>query len=116
MNKHIYELNVDFNTQYCIFQINAVIVAPITGVLDIDKEGPKYKIVSVLKLPEGRITLDDSFFMEDFFNIRNDLSMETPFKCASEINSVYIFRLQDSKIVMQMDMNVYNYSSWVEVN
>ena len=102
--------------QIFLFQLNAVILGPITGTLDIDKEGFKYNILNIFQLPQGRITIDDTFFMEDIFNIKNELNLETPFKCASEINSIYTFKIQDSKVLVQMEMNVYNSSSWIEVN
>lgn len=92
-----------------------VIIEPITGSLDVDKEGNKYKIYSVLKIPQGRITVDDTFFVEHVFNMKNDLSIETPFKYASEINSAYVFYVEDSNILMQIDLNVANQSSLIEV-
>ncbi|XP_043484877.1 apolipophorins [Leptopilina heterotoma] len=95
-------------------ELNMVIIEPITGSLDVDKEGNKYKISSVLKIPQGRITVDDTLYMEHVFNMKNDLSIETPFKYASEINSAYVLHVEDSNILLEVDLNVCNYTSWIE--
>ena len=84
--------------------------------MDIDKEGPSYKILGFLKIPQGRIALDDDFFLEDVFNMRNELAIETPFPWASEIKSLYVLNLnmENSIYLAQMDLNFFNRTHWTE--
>lgn len=98
-------------------QICAAVIDPIVGELDIDNEGSLYKVSSLLKLPQGKITLDDRFFMEDVFHMKNDLNIETPFLVVSEINSNYLFNVDEEHAIylLQMDFNVKSNSTWVEV-
>lgn len=99
------------------FQLNTVVIDPITGTLDFDREGYTDKVLAMLRIPSGLIVLEDRFYLEDFFNIKNDLSIDTPFQCASEIVSAYSFSANMDTMIYLMDMsfNVKNYSEWVEV-
>lgn len=72
--------------------------------LDIDKLGPLYQIIGAVRIPQGRITLDDRFVIEDVFDMKNSLDIKTPFVWASEINSMYIFKVDMMNSVYLMDM------------
>ncbi|KAK2581438.1 hypothetical protein KPH14_005113 [Odynerus spinipes] len=91
-----------------------VIVEPIMAELDIDAEGYGYKTVGFLHLPAGQITIDDYFWMEDVFNIKNELAVETPFTVAREIASAYVFKvdMDTPMYLMQIDVNVKNNVTW----
>ncbi|XP_011501595.1 PREDICTED: uncharacterized protein LOC105365190 [Ceratosolen solmsi marchali] len=96
-------------------EINAVIIEPITASLDFDREGYTDKILGILKLPQGTIIIDDSFYFEDFFNIKNDLSIDTPFKCGSEIISTFSFgaNMENFNYLMDLSLNIKNNSEWI---
>nr|QGV11544.1 Vg4 [Tetrastichus brontispae] len=97
-------------------ELDTVIIDPIIGTIDFDREGYTDNILAMLRIPSGLIVLEDRFQLEDFFNIKNDLSIDTPFQCASEIVSVYSFIANMDTMVYLMDMsfNVKNHSEWIE--
>ncbi|XP_015599666.1 uncharacterized protein LOC107269849 [Cephus cinctus] len=97
-------------------ELNVAVIPAIIGALDIDEENSTYKILGSLKLPQGKIILDDKFFMDDVFTIRNDLSIETPFPCYSEITSIYGFIIvpENSKYFLEADVRVKNHDNWIE--
>lgn len=77
-----------------------------------------YKILGSLKIPPGIIRFDDRFLIEDFFNMRNDLRVDTPFNFASEITSTYIFNINSDEgvYILATDLRIKNQSNWIEVN
>lgn len=90
----------------------------IAGEIDIDHEGNTYKILSTINLPSGKIALDDSFFIEDVFHMRNDLHIDLSFSYIQEITSLYTFQidLEDQKTYfMEMNVNVRKNTTWIEV-
>lgn len=100
------------------FQLNTVIAGAITGSLDLEQEGFTDKILGILKLPHGTITLEDRFYLEDFFHMRNDLSIDTPFDCASEISSGYNLSIdiENGSSLVDLNLDIKNYSDWLKVN
>ncbi|KAG7207006.1 hypothetical protein KM043_000897 [Ampulex compressa] len=86
------------------------------GDLDIEKEDLDYKILCGLRLPQGKIVLQDHFSMEDLFNMRNELTLETPFRGAREIASHYALAidLENSVYAFEVDLNVQRNSTWIE--
>ncbi|XP_012252389.2 uncharacterized protein LOC105683963 [Athalia rosae] len=99
------------------FQIDPAIFETVVGELDIDEEESTYKILGSLKIPPGIIRMDDRFFMEDIFTMKNDLKIDTPFDFASEITSTYLFNLNldDHVYLVGTDLRLKNHSDWIEV-
>ena len=99
------------------FQLDTVIMETITGTLDFDRDGNTDKLLGLLKIPRGTIVIEDRFYLEDFFHIKNDLSIDTPFECIPEIVSSYSFTADmiNSVYLMDMNVNVKNYTEWIEV-
>ncbi|XP_058800590.1 uncharacterized protein LOC131669586 [Phymastichus coffea] len=97
-------------------ELNLVIINPIVGTLDFDREGYTDKVLVILRLPSGVIVLEDRFYLEDFFNIKNDLSIETPFQCASEIISAYSFsaNMDTMNYLMDISFKIMNHTEWIE--
>ncbi|XP_012280436.1 uncharacterized protein LOC105699757 [Orussus abietinus] len=96
-------------------ELYAAVIEPIIGHLDIDEDDSTYKIIGVLKLPQGTIKLDDQFFIDNVFNMKNDLSIETPFEYASEITSQYAFNIDlERSMYLIEDVRIKKYSEWVE--
>lgn len=89
----------------------------ISGELDIDTEDDTYKILSTIKLPLGKIIIDDSFYMEDVFHIKNDLHVDLPFSNIKEITSLYAFAIdtENPAYFVEMSVNVRKNVTWIEV-
>lgn len=97
-------------------EINPAIVQPITVELDIDNEGPSYKVLGTVQYLQGKIIVDDTFNMVDLFNMRNELSIITPFKVANEIVclNVFLVDMEQSSYTMQVAVNVRQNVTWLE--
>ncbi|XP_031778090.1 uncharacterized protein LOC100118388 isoform X3 [Nasonia vitripennis] len=97
-------------------ELDAVIIETITSSIDFEREGSTDKVLAHLKLPQGKIVMEDRFYFEDFFHIKNDLSIDTPFHCASEIVSAYSLAvdMENFMYLMDMSLNVKNYTEWIE--
>lgn len=97
-------------------EISPAVVEPITGELDIDNEGPLYKILGTLVCFQDKIILADVFRIEDLFNMRNDLNIVTPFKFANELVclNVFLVDLEQFNYTMQAEVNVRQNATWIE--
>lgn len=87
------------------------------GEVDIDTEGDTYKVLSTISLPPGKIIIDDSFTMEDVFNIKNDLHVDLTFSNIREITSSYAFLIdmENPTYFMEISANVKKNNTWIEV-
>ncbi|XP_034937258.1 uncharacterized protein Apoltp [Chelonus insularis] len=107
----------DFSWQGDI-EINAVIIEPIIGKLEIDKHGRVYQINGNLIIPQGKIFLEDKFILEDVFNMKNTLEIKTPFEWTTGINSLYVFSIDMENYIyfMSLDVNLTKNDSipWIE--
>ncbi|XP_053973970.1 uncharacterized protein LOC128873939 [Hylaeus volcanicus] len=97
-------------------EIYPAIMEPILGELDIDNDGPQYKIYGTARYFQGKIVLDDTFFIEDLFNMKNELNLITPFKLFNELVCLNVFVVDMEKIdyVMQFAVNVRQNKTWIE--
>ena len=97
--------------------MDLVIIETLTASLDFEREGYTDKILGIIKIPKGDIVIEDRFYFEDFFHIKNDLSIDTPYNFASEIASSYNLALdmESSVYLMDLNFNVKNHSDWIEV-
>lgn len=100
------------------FLIDLAIFDTIVGDLDVDSEDPLTKVLASLKIPPGVIRLDNRYYCEDYFNMKNDLKVDTPFELASEINSAYQFHLDwdTGDYVAVTNFRMKNQSQWIEVS
>lgn len=87
-------------------EVCLAIVEPIEGELDIDKEGSTYKVAGSLRYFDKKILLDDTFWMEDLFNIKNELNVIVPFKFVNEIVCVNSFIVDLETIDYKMEVMV----------
>ncbi|XP_025989321.2 uncharacterized protein LOC105195312 [Solenopsis invicta] len=87
-------------------QISAAVVADISAELDIDTEDDTYKILGILQFPPEKIVIDDNFFMEDMFHIKNDLHIDLTFSNIREITALNAFVVDMENLNYLMDMNV----------
>lgn len=96
--------------------INVVIVEPMTAELDIDHEGPHYKITGNLQSFGKKILVDDHFYIEDLFNLRNELNVITPFAFANEIVCVnaFVVDMEKPSYTIQLALNVRRNATWHE--
>ncbi|KAK0089741.1 hypothetical protein PV326_004381 [Microctonus aethiopoides] len=97
----------DFNWRGDV-EVNAAIIEPIVGFLDLDKRGPVYQIGGFLSIPQGVITVDDQFIIVDFFDMKNTLELKTPFASLAELYYTYTFNidLDTGVYLLEMDLNV----------
>lgn len=97
-------------------EVCLAIVEPIEGELDIDKEGSTYKVAGSLRYFDKKILLDDTFWMEDLFNIKNELNVIVPFKFVNEIVCVnsFIVDLETIDYKMEVMVNVRQNTTWYE--
>ncbi|XP_011308401.1 uncharacterized protein Apoltp isoform X2 [Fopius arisanus] len=102
-------------------EVHLAVISPITGTLDVDKDGVVYQAAGILGIPNGVIILNDKFTFEDVFDMRNILEVTTPFLWASRISYTYIFKVDMENSVYYMDtqLNVnrvlsINSSYWIE--
>lgn len=96
--------------------LNLAIIEPVTAELDIDHEGPQYKIAGNLQCFGKKILVDDNFYIEDLFNLRNELNVITPFAFANEIVCVnaFVVNMENPSYTMQLTMNVRRKATWLE--
>ncbi|XP_076641857.1 apolipoprotein lipid transfer particle [Halictus rubicundus] len=97
-------------------EMNLAIVEPVTAELDIDHEGPWYKITGNLQCFGKKILVDDHFYIEDLFNLRNELNVITPFAFANEIVCVnaFVVDMEKPSYTMQLALNVRRNATWHE--
>lgn len=91
----------------------------IIGELDIDTDDNTYRILSTIQLPPGKIVLDDSFFMEDVFHIKNDLhvDVDVSFSSLKEITSLYMLEIDGMENItyfMFIDVNIKKNNTSIE--
>lgn len=88
------------------------------GNVDYDHYGDNYDVLATFKLPQGKIILADQFFFENYFNMRNDLSISTPFVYAPEIESVYLFSIdgETSAYLIQTEVSIKRPTNVIEVH
>ncbi|XP_034189232.2 apolipoprotein lipid transfer particle [Osmia lignaria lignaria] len=93
-----------------------IILEDIIGELDIDNDGPTYKILGSLKYFQGTIVLDDTFWIQDFFNMKNELTIIVPFQVVNEITCLnsFVVDMEQSSYTMQMHVNVRRNATWYE--
>ncbi|XP_076760898.1 apolipoprotein lipid transfer particle [Xylocopa sonorina] len=98
------------------FELCPAIFPPITAELDVDNEGPTYNLAGVLRYLNGRILLDDTFWIEDLFNMRNELTVLLPFESVSEIvcSNAFIVDLENSNYTIRAAVNVKRNATWHE--
>ncbi|XP_076620317.1 apolipoprotein lipid transfer particle [Colletes latitarsis] len=96
--------------------IYPMIVEPITGELDIDHDGPHYKVFAIAKYFQGKIVLNDAFFIEDLFNMKNELNLIAPFKLFNELVCVnaFVADMENGDYTLQFAVNVRRQKSWTE--
>nr|XP_003701542.2 PREDICTED: uncharacterized protein LOC100880818 isoform X1 [Megachile rotundata] len=97
-------------------EVYPIIFESVTGELDVDNDGPTYKILAVLQYFQGKIVLDDTFCIEDLFNLKNELSIIVPFETVNEINCLNSFNvdMEKSSYTMQIAVNVRRNATWYE--
>ncbi|XP_031834655.2 apolipoprotein lipid transfer particle isoform X2 [Nomia melanderi] len=97
-------------------ELHPAIVEPVVAELDIDHEGPNYKIYGHLDCFSRRILLDDTFYLEDLFNMKNELSIVTPFAFANEIVCVnaFLMDMETPSCTMQLAVNIRRNEVWHE--
>ncbi|KZC12617.1 Vitellogenin, partial [Dufourea novaeangliae] len=97
-------------------EVNPGIVEPVLGELDIDHEGSLYKILGSLECFAKKITLDDRFYIEDLFNMRNELNVLTPFDFVTEIVclNAFVVNIEVPSYTMQLTVNVRRKTTWYE--
>lgn len=89
------------------FEVCVIIIEPIVGELDIDNEGPTYKVAAVLgSFDDKKILLHDTFWMEDLFNMRNKLNLVVPFGFVNEIVCSNAFIVDLEKLIYRMEATV----------
>ncbi|CAL7937265.1 unnamed protein product [Xylocopa violacea] len=98
------------------FELCPAILPPITGQLDVDNEGPTYNLAGVLRYFQGRILVDDTFWIEDLFNMRNELSVVLPFESVSEIvcSNAFVADMENSNYTIRVAVNVKRNATWHE--
>lgn len=96
--------------------VDLVIVEPVTAELDIDHEGPRYKITGSVQSLGKTILVDDYFYIEDLFNLRNELNVVTPFAFANEIACVnaFVVDMEKPSYTMHLALNVRRNTTWIE--
>ena len=102
---------------YGEIEIYPVIVEPIKGELDVDSDGPTYKIAGGLQyLQKKKILLEDTFWMEDLFNMKNELNLIVPFELFNEIvcSNAFIMNMETLNYKMEAVVNVRRNATWYE--
>lgn len=96
--------------------LDLAIVEPVIAEVDIDHEGPQYKISGNLQCFGKKILVDDNFYIEDLFNLRNELNVITPFAFANEIVCVnaFVVDMEKPSYTMQLAVNVRRNVTWHE--
>ncbi|XP_014226324.1 uncharacterized protein LOC106652091 isoform X2 [Trichogramma pretiosum] len=118
-NQETYDFSDEFDSSFSWkgdLDIDLVIVETLSASVDYERDGALDKVLAIVKLPVGNIVLEDRFTLEDFFHIKNELSIDTPFPSASEIVSLYNLDLDidKSEYLMDLSFNIRNYSTWIE--
>ncbi|XP_043519972.1 uncharacterized protein LOC122533896 [Frieseomelitta varia] len=98
-------------------EIYPVIIEPIKGELDVDSDGPTYKIAGGLQyLQKKKILLENTFWMEDLFNMKNELNLIVPFELFNEIvcSNAFIVNMETLNYKMEAVVNVRRNVTWYE--
>ncbi|XP_026671389.1 uncharacterized protein LOC108627461 isoform X2 [Ceratina calcarata] len=84
------------------------IIAPIAGELDVDKQGTTSKVAANVRYLQGTISLDDILYIEDLFNMKNELTITFPFQSVNEITclNAFVVDMETSNYTMQAVVNV----------
>ncbi|XP_025074116.1 uncharacterized protein LOC105427375 [Pogonomyrmex barbatus] len=92
------------------------IISDILAELDIDTEDYTYKILGIMQLLSKKIIIEDSFTMEDVFNIKNDLHIDLPFNSIREITSfsAFLVDMENLSYITEMNVNIRKNTTWFE--
>lgn len=90
----------------------------IIGSLELNQEGNTDNIFGFLNFPYSDSVIEDNFYMEDLLQIKNDLSIDSPFAWASEIFSSYHCASDLDELLTKIDivLNIKNYYEWIHVS
>ncbi|XP_067622386.1 uncharacterized protein Apoltp [Eurosta solidaginis] len=90
----------DFFSYNIELQLDLLIWPSIEGILDIDQILDYYFAVIDIKHPQGYISIKNSLYYPDYFNIVNILNLQTPFALIKELKLVFEHRV---------DVNLHNF-------